>query len=83
MAKHLIDSDPLEDKAGRTIPSWRSQLLWMCPIIGLIAGAVILWLFGIGLWTAVAFLFLIACPLVVAWVLAIERQGNRTSRKQP
>jgi len=61
----------------------RSHLLWICPIIGLMAGVAILWLFGIGLWTVVAFLFLIACPLVVAWVLVIDRQENRTSRKQP
>lgn len=61
----------------------RDRLLWICPIIGLVAGATILWLFGIGLWTVVAFLFLIACPLVVAWVLVIERQQNRASRKQP
>lgn len=61
----------------------RDRLLWICPIIGLVAGATILWLFGIGLSTVVAFLFLIACPLVVAWVLVIERQQNRASRKQP
>ena len=61
----------------------RSHLLWICPIIGLVAGATILWLFGIGLWTMVAFLFLIAWPFVVAWVLVIERQENIASRKQP
>jgi membrane protein implicated in regulation of membrane protease activity len=61
----------------------RNHLLWICPIIGLMAGAVIFWLFGIGLWTMIAFLFLITCPLVVAWVLVTERQENRASRKQP
>jgi hypothetical protein len=57
-----------------SFPLARSHLLWICPTIGLMAGGAILWLFGIGLWTVVAFLFLIACPLVVAWVLVIERQ---------
>lgn len=61
----------------------RSNLLWLCPIIGLLAGAAILWLFGIGLWTIVALLLLITCPYVVAWVLVIERQENRASRKEP
>jgi membrane protein implicated in regulation of membrane protease activity len=59
-----------------------SHLLWMCPIIGLMAGVTVLWLFGIGLWTVVAFLFLIACPLVVARVLVIDRQENRGLRKR-
>jgi membrane protein implicated in regulation of membrane protease activity len=61
----------------------RSHLLWICPIIGLMAGVTILWLFGIGLWTVVAFLFLIVCPFVVAWVLLIERQETKASRNQP
>jgi membrane protein implicated in regulation of membrane protease activity len=60
----------------------RTHLLWICPIIGLMAGGAILWLFGIGLWTVIAFLFLIACPLVVAWVLLVERQENRAPRKR-
>jgi hypothetical protein len=59
----------------------RNRLLWICPIIGLMAGVAILWLFGIGLWTVVASLFLIACPLVVAWILVIERQESRAPRK--
>jgi hypothetical protein len=61
----------------------RSHLLWICPVIGLLAGGAVLWLFGIGLWTAVAFLFLIGCPSVVALVLVIERQDTRALRKQP
>lgn len=58
----------------------RCRLLWTCLIIGLMAGVVIYWLFGIGLWPATAFLFLIACPLVVAWILVIERQEKRKPR---
>jgi len=61
----------------------RSHLLWICPIIGLVAGATILWLFGFGLWTFVAFLFLMACPFAVAWVLMIERQEDKAASKQP
>jgi uncharacterized membrane protein len=61
----------------------RSHLLWTCPIIGLMAGVAILWPFGIGFWTMVAFLFLIACTLVVAWVLVTEQQEYRVPRKQP
>lgn len=65
-----------------SFPLSRTHLLWICPIIGLMAGAAILWLFGVGLWTLVAFLFLIACPLVVVWALVIARQENRSLRKR-
>lgn len=54
----------------------KDRLLWICPTISLIAGIVILWLFGFSLWTSIAFVFLIACPLIIAWVLMIERQQN-------
>ena len=58
-----------------------SHLLMMCAIVGLVAGSAILWMRGFGLWTVVALSFLIACPLVVAWILMIERQDNRTAGK--
>ncbi len=52
----------------------KDHLLWICPIVGVIAGVIVLWLYGFGVWTALAFFFLAACPLTVAWVLIIERQ---------
>jgi membrane protein implicated in regulation of membrane protease activity len=60
----------------------RRHLLWICPTIGLMAGIAIFWLFGIGFWSVVAFFFLIACPLAVAWVLIVERQESRAPGKQ-
>lgn len=56
------------------------RILWLCPAIGLIAGAVVLWLFGLSLWTAVGIMFLVACPLVVVWVLAIARRQNTEAK---
>jgi hypothetical protein len=50
----------------------KSRLLHVCLIIGFVAGAGIIWIIGWRLWTVVVFLFLAACPLVVAWVLAIR-----------
>lgn len=61
----------------------RDRLLWTCPIVGFIAAAVIFWLFGVMLWTVIAVVFLIACPLVVVWILAIERRQAPFSRKKP
>jgi len=52
----------------------QDRLLWICPLVGITAAAAVLWLFGFTLWTALAFLFLIACPLVVVWILVIERR---------
>ena len=64
-------------------PSLGDRLLWLCPIIGLVAGVAILWLFGFGLWTGIAFVFLIGCPLLVAWVLVIGRRRGAPARRSP
>jgi hypothetical protein len=49
------------------------RLLWLCVPIGLVAVVVILLLFGLSLWPALAIAFLIACPMVVVWVLVAGR----------
>lgn len=59
----------------------RSRSIWICVVAVLLAAAAIFWFFGFGLWTAVAFALLISCPVVVAWVLMIERQQNLAARK--
>lgn len=67
--------------SDRKPASLRDCLLWLCPFIGLAGGIGILWLFGLTLWTASAFIFLVACPLIVVWVLLIERRQNRLQEK--
>lgn len=73
-----MTTDPDADRRtpGQTAPSYRPRnwLLWLCPLVGLIAGAVILGFFGVKLWTAITFALLITCPLVIVWVLLIERR---------
>lgn len=59
----------------------RSRLISICVVVVLLAAAAIFWFFGFGLWTAVAFALLISCPVVVAWVLMIERQQDLAVRK--
>ena len=59
------------------------RLLWICPALGLLAGAAVLWIFGMTMWTALTVVFLLACPLVGVWVLAIDRQRNPSARKTP
>ena len=57
------------------------RLPWLCPLVGVIAAAVVLGLFGVKLWTAVTVALLISCPLVIAWVLLIDRRQQRFTRK--
>lgn len=52
------------------------RVLWICPIVSLVAIAGLLWLVGLTFWTALAIAFLITCPVVVAWVLLAERIGK-------
>lgn len=61
----------------------RDRLLWICPLVGLIAAAAVLWLFGLTLWTGLGVLFLITCPLVVVWILAIERRQGPINWRKP
>jgi len=80
MLKAMHPAPPAPHTAGPAI--LHDHLLWLCPTVGLVAGAALLWLLGLTLWTALAFVFLVACPAVVAWVLVSERRQNPTARRQ-
>jgi Flp pilus assembly protein TadB len=69
------------DVPADLIPRQRfaSRLLWICGAIGVLAAVTILLLFGISTWTAIAFVVLLACPAVVAWVLVAERKQRPPS----
>ena len=41
----------------------------------------VLWIFGMTMWTALAVVFLVACPLAGVWVPAIDRQQNPSAKK--
>ena len=75
--RNKLPTEPLPGMGATTLTD---RILWLCPAIGLIGGAVILWLFGVSLWTAVGIMFLIACPLVVVWVLATARRQNSEAK---
>ncbi len=77
---HFRNQSTSDDHKTPSSPGGR--LLWLCPIIGLIARVVILWLFGFTLWTAAGFLLLVACPLIVVWALVTERQQNPIRRRK-
>ncbi|MBX3488594.1 hypothetical protein [Parvibaculum sp.] len=76
----LVSASPrIEEKPGRKL----KHLLWFCPVVGLLAGAAILWLYGFTLWAAIAFIFLAACPLIIVWVLMIERSQRHAPGGRP
>jgi membrane protein implicated in regulation of membrane protease activity len=77
------DRDADAGTTGDWAPSgrWTDRLLWLCPLVGLIAAAVSLGLFGVQLWTAITVALLITCPLVIVWALLIERRQRPFTRK--
>ena len=62
-------------------PRLADRMIWLCVPIGIVALVVVLLLFGLSLWSALAIAFLIACPLVIVWVLVAER-GLPGSRRR-
>ncbi|HZA66035.1 MAG TPA: hypothetical protein VE592_03745 [Geminicoccaceae bacterium] len=54
-------------------PRVADRLFWLCVPIGIMAAIAILRLLGVSWWSAVAIAFLIACPVIVAWAVVVER----------
>jgi hypothetical protein len=76
---HSTPTSPCPEKSV----ALHDRLLWLCPIVGVLAGAIILLLFGFTLWTALALVFLIACPAMIVWVVVIARRQPPTTRRMP
>jgi hypothetical protein len=64
---------PVPASSEAKAPRLADRVLWLCVPIGIVALVVILLLFGLSLWSALAIAFLIACPVVIVWVLVAER----------
>ncbi|MFC4352161.1 hypothetical protein ACFOW6_11490 [Fodinicurvata halophila] len=70
-----------EELQGKNSPLFlKRHQVSICLSAGLVATIAILWLIGIHLWTVVAIALFIACPLVVASVLWIERNQNQSQK---
>ena len=63
-------------------PRFADRVLWLCVPIGILAVVLILLLFGLSWWSALAIAFLIACPLVVAWLLVAQRGLPGSQRRK-
>jgi hypothetical protein len=64
------------DPALVPAPSLVQRLLWICPIASVAATAALFWVFGLGVWTAIAAGVLLACPIAVAWALVAARRDK-------
>ena len=53
--------------------------LWLCPLFGLAAAALTLWVFGFTWLSALGIAFLIACPSLAVWTL---RESKRALRER-
>jgi Flp pilus assembly protein TadB len=73
----LTEMGPEKSRGPRTL------LQWVCALVGTAAAVVILWVLGLTVWSAMALLFLIACPLVVVWILVLQRRLKTRSGNGP
>jgi fatty acid desaturase len=76
---HLASSPRIEEEPVQKL----KHLLWFCPFVGLLAGTVVLWLYGFSLWAAIVFVLLIVCPLIIVWVLMIDWSQGPTLKGKP
>lgn len=66
-------------RMGRQVRRW----LWLCPLVSVAMAAVLLFVFGVSVWTAAVVAVLVGCPMAVGLVLVTERVGcQRTSGDQ-
>jgi predicted cobalt transporter CbtA len=73
---------PIPASSEAKAPRLADRLLWLCVPIGIVAAVVILLLFGLSLWLALAIAVLIVCPLVVVWVLVAGRGFPGSQRRK-
>jgi hypothetical protein len=77
MEVEFMPNTPLSSKpsvspdAGRAISASgrRLRLFWLCLGLGLLAIAVLIWVFGLTWWTLVIAALVIACPAIAVWTL--------------
>lgn len=55
--------------SGRTARSRRLRLFWFCLALGLLALALLVWLFSLTWWAVLLAALVIACPAIAAWML--------------
>ena len=49
------------------IREFLARWVWLCPLLGIVIAAAILWLFGLSLWSAILASLFLVCPAILAW----------------
>jgi hypothetical protein len=68
-----------EEPGLETGPSLAERVLWICPILSVLAAGVLFWLFGLVPWTALLAAILLGCPIAIAWALVGARRRRNSS----
>lgn len=62
-------------RVPRFIPlAFASRLGWLCPLLGLVMAAGVLYVWGFSLWTAILAALMLACPITLLWGLMTLRR---------
>lgn len=76
------NADSSQEPSLETAPSLAERLLWICPILSVLAAGFLFWVFGIEPWTALLAAILLGCPIAVAWALmGARRRKNSLIRR--
>ena len=60
-----------------------NRWLWACPALMLLLAVLVLWLFGLGWWSAILAALLLVCPVLIAWgVIRLVLDERRDRRRR-
>ena len=78
----LMQRMPVYRAYRERVPAWLPRLpglgpwVWLCPTLGILLAAGVLWLFGLFWWSALLAALMLACPAILLW-------GVRQLREAP
>lgn len=63
------------ERVPRFIPqAFANRWGWLCPLLGLVMAAGVLYLWGLSLWTAILAALMLVCPITILWGLMTLRR---------
>jgi hypothetical protein len=67
-SSRYVRSPPAVDLTPKTSPA-RLGPMWLCIALGLLAVGALYWLVGLTWWSLLIAVLVLACPLVIVWIL--------------
>ena len=78
----LLQRIPAYRAYRERVPAWLPRLpglgawVWLCPFLGILLAAAVLWIFGLAWWSALLAALMLVCPAVVLWgAVWLQRPG--------